>query len=101
MALFTATNGKQEIIAVTDKFGFYNIINSGGFLGLKFFRNFEEVKKNYKCFAKMSELALIDYDLNFKDFIDQFETGSKECDDLIVEITKWENFKEKLKIIRE
>lgn len=96
--LYTAHKGNKEIIAVTDKFGLFNVIGTSALS--KVFKSFEDVQNNYKCFKEISEITLINYDLNFKEFMDQFESGNKECYSLEIEISKWKNFKEKLKIIR-
>lgn len=99
MALYVAHKNNQELIAVTDQFGLFNVFSDIA-NSLKIFRSFEEVKKHYKCFARINEYSLINYDLNFRDFISQFEDASKECDDLAEEVEKWKVFKEKLKLIR-
>lgn len=98
MTLYTTYKSSKEIIAVTDSFGLFNVIGTGAFS--KIFKSFDEVKKNYKCFSEASDFALIDYDLDFKSFVEQFENGSKECDDLKREIAKWKSFKDKLKTLR-
>lgn len=98
--LYTATKGKKEIIAVTDQHGLFNVINTNSALGFKSFKNFEEVKANYKCFSKIEEMALINYDLSFQDFVGQFEDASKECNSLDVEIKKWKGFRKKLKTMK-
>ena len=98
MTLYTAIYKKEEVIAVTDKFGLFNIFGTNGFF--KSFSTFEKVKENYKCFRDIADKSLIDYDLPFRQFMDQFESGAKEANCLAEEVKKWSFFKEKLKLIR-
>jgi hypothetical protein len=60
------------MIAYTDCRGLWRIASSSFKNINKKFANFEEVKKNFKSFAKIEELALINYDLSLGDFVNQF-----------------------------
>jgi hypothetical protein len=92
MKIHRAFFQKKEMIAYTDHEGWWRIASCFNNINKKF-ASFEELQKNYKSFANIEELALINYALSFKEFVGQFEDGTKEANCIAQEIETWRRLK--------